>query len=88
MLNELGLWAALRMFAQEFRERSGLEVNLKIATQLESNKLDDNQRRSILLAFVDGFTHVEIAERMAAPLGSVKSWVRRGLMTLRSCLES
>ena len=52
------------------------------------DKLDDNQRRCIVLAFVDGLTHVEIAERMAAPLGSVKSWVRRGLIALRGCLES
>ncbi len=30
MLSELGLWAALRLFVQEFRERSGLRVNLQI----------------------------------------------------------
>jgi len=49
--------------------------------------LDQNQRRCILLAFVEGLTHSEIAARLPAPLGSVKSWVRRGLLTLRSCLE-
>jgi signal transduction histidine kinase len=47
MLNELGLWAALRMFVQEFRERSGLEVDLKIARQLESEKLDNNQQMAL-----------------------------------------
>jgi RNA polymerase sigma-70 factor, ECF subfamily len=51
-------------------------------------RLDDQQRRCVMLAFVDGFSHAEIAERLAAPLGSVKSWVRRGLLALRSCLES
>jgi RNA polymerase sigma-70 factor, ECF subfamily len=51
-------------------------------------QLDDNQRRSIVLAFVDGLSHAEIAERLPAPLGSVKSWVRRGLLSLRSCLDS
>jgi RNA polymerase sigma-70 factor (ECF subfamily) len=50
--------------------------------------LDDRQRRCVVLAFVDGFSHAEIAERLAAPLGSVKSWVRRGLLALRSCLEA
>jgi RNA polymerase sigma-70 factor (ECF subfamily) len=50
--------------------------------------LDDRQRRCVTLAFVDGFSHAEIAERLAAPLGSVKSWVRRGLLALRNCLES
>jgi RNA polymerase sigma-70 factor (ECF subfamily) len=50
--------------------------------------LDQQQRRCVTLAFVDGFSHVEIAQHLAAPLGSVKSWVRRGLLALRSCLES
>jgi RNA polymerase sigma-70 factor (ECF subfamily) len=50
-------------------------------------ELDENQRRCIALAFVEGFTHAEIAAHLPAPLGSVKSWVRRGLLALRSCLE-
>ena len=51
-------------------------------------ELNEDQRRCIALAFVDGLTHAEIAARLAAPLGSVKSWVRRGLIALRSCLET
>jgi RNA polymerase sigma-70 factor (ECF subfamily) len=50
--------------------------------------LDDSQRRCVVLAFVEGLSHAEIAGRLRAPLGSVKSWVRRGLLALRSCLES
>jgi RNA polymerase sigma-70 factor (ECF subfamily) len=50
--------------------------------------LDDEQRRCIVLAFVDGLSHSEIADRLTAPLGSVKSWIRRGLLTLRRCLQS
>jgi RNA polymerase sigma-70 factor (ECF subfamily) len=49
--------------------------------------LDEEQQRCILLAFVDGMSHSGIAERIKAPLGSVKSWIRRGLLSLRSCLE-
>ena len=49
--------------------------------------LEEKQRHSIVLAFVDGLSHAEIALRLAAPLGSVKSWVRRGLLSLRRCLE-
>lgn len=49
--------------------------------------LDEKQRHCVVLAFVDGFSHAEIAQRLAAPLGSVKSWVRRGLLALRRCLE-
>jgi len=50
--------------------------------------LDDQQRRCIVLAFVDGLSHSEITERIGAPLGTVKSWIRRGLLTLRGCLQS
>jgi RNA polymerase sigma-70 factor (ECF subfamily) len=49
--------------------------------------LDENQRRCVMLAFIDGYSHPEIAQRLSAPLGSVKSWVRRGLLALRRCLE-
>jgi RNA polymerase sigma-70 factor, ECF subfamily len=50
--------------------------------------LDDQQRRCIVLAFVDGLSHSEITERIEVPLGTVKSWIRRGLLTLRRCLQS
>lgn len=48
--------------------------------------LDGEQQRSIVLAFVEGLSHSEIAARLSAPLGTVKSWVRRGLLNLRKCL--
>ena len=48
--------------------------------------LDANQRRCVLLAFVEGFSHADIAKQLVAPLGSVKSWVRRGLIALKGCL--
>ena len=49
--------------------------------------LEEQQRRCVVLAYVDGMTHSEISARVAAPLGSVKSWVRRGLLSLRRCLQ-
>ena len=49
--------------------------------------LDDDQRRCIVLAFVEGLSQSQIAERVKAPLGSVKSWIRRGLRLLRRCLQ-
>jgi RNA polymerase sigma-70 factor, ECF subfamily len=50
--------------------------------------LDGEQQRCIVLAFVEGLSHSEVAERIKAPLGSVKSWIRRGLLALRRCLEA
>jgi len=50
-------------------------------------QLEENQRRSVVLAFVEGFSHADIAKRLSAPLGTVKSWVRRGLIALKGCLS-
>lgn len=50
--------------------------------------LQDEQKRSVLLAYYEGYTHQELARAMQAPLGTVKSWVRRGLARLRECLEN
>lgn len=50
------------------------------------DQLDQPKRTSILLAYVDGYTHQQIAVRLNAPLGTVKAWIRRGLISLRECL--
>jgi RNA polymerase sigma-70 factor, ECF subfamily len=49
--------------------------------------LSADQRRGIELAFVDGASHADIARATHQPLGTVKSWIRRGLASLRQCLE-
>lgn len=49
--------------------------------------LAEEQRSALLLAYYEGYTHQELASRLKAPLGTVKSWVRRGLTRLRECLD-
>ena len=49
-------------------------------------QLNENTRKCLTLAFVEGRSHDEIARVTANPLGSVKSWIRRGLMALKECL--
>lgn len=44
------------------------------------------QRDAIRTAFVDGMTYAEIADARGVPLGTMKSWVRRGLLQLRGCV--
>ena len=50
-------------------------------------RLGAAQRQSLALAFYDGLSHAEVAERLRQPLGTVKSWVRRALLMLKACLE-
>jgi len=58
------------------------------ATQLHGclDQLEQRQRDAIRTAFFDGLTYAELAERDAVPLGTMKSWVRRGLIRLKDCL--
>ena len=49
-------------------------------------RLDAPKRTSILLAYVDGYTHQQIALQLNTPLGTVKAWIRRGLLSLKECL--
>jgi RNA polymerase sigma-70 factor (ECF subfamily) len=51
------------------------------------DKLTPPQRQSVALAFFDGLSHAEVAEHLREPLGTVKSWVRRALATLKGCLD-
>jgi len=48
--------------------------------------LDAKQRQAIALAFFDGLSHAELAQHLREPLGTVKTWVRRGLRKLKACL--
>ena len=50
-------------------------------------KLSALQRQSVALAFYQGLSHAEVADQLRQPLGTVKSWVRRALLTLKSCLQ-
>lgn len=51
-------------------------------------RLPPEQAHIIGLAFFHGFSHEELAAQLQTPLGTVKSWVRRGLLQLKGCLET
>src|SRR5215831_14432402 len=50
-------------------------------------ELDARHASAIRAAFLDGATYEDLAARMNVPLGTMKSWIRRGLLKLRACLE-
>ena len=49
--------------------------------------LENRTRDIIRVAFFEGLTYSELAARVGVPLGTVKSWIRRGLQRLKACLE-
>jgi RNA polymerase sigma-70 factor (ECF subfamily) len=51
------------------------------------DELDERTRQVIRTAFFEGVTYEALSARLSTPLGTVKSWIRRGLLKLRGCLE-
>jgi len=51
------------------------------------SELDPRTAAVIRTAFFEGVTYEALAQRMETPLGTVKSWIRRGLARLKGCLE-
>ncbi|HEY2561783.1 MAG TPA: sigma-70 family RNA polymerase sigma factor [Caldimonas sp.] len=50
-------------------------------------QLSATQRQGVALAFFQGLSHAEVAAQMHQPLGTIKSWLRRSLAALKSCLQ-
>ncbi len=51
-------------------------------------ELDAERRKLIVMAFINGLSHSDMAAKLATPLGTIKSSIRRGLASLRKCLEA
>ncbi len=49
-------------------------------------RLDNKQREVVSLAYLRDLSHGELAQQLKLPLGTVKSWIRRGLDQLRACM--
>ena len=50
-------------------------------------RLDEGRQLLIKRAFLEGLSHSELASSLGQPLGSIKSSIRRGLISLRACME-
>jgi RNA polymerase sigma-70 factor (ECF subfamily) len=61
---------------------------LQSEAQLETciGRLEDGPRQAVLLAYYEGLTHADLAQRLDRPLGTIKAWVRRSLTRLKDCL--
>ncbi len=57
------------------------------ALRLCLEALDQDKRRLVLLAFMNGLSHSDLAQTLGIPLGTIKSTIRRGLAALKKCLD-
>ena len=51
-------------------------------------RLQAVERQALVLAYQHGLSHRELAAQLRKPLGTVKTWVRRGMANLRQCMEA
>ena len=61
-----------------------LATSSRLRTCLEA--IESDKRESLLLSYVAGYSHGEIAGLLGIPIGTAKSWVRRGLAALKECM--
>ena len=68
------------------------DENIRISEQRDLNyclnQLRQEPRQVIVLAYLHGFSHSELAEKLNKPVGTLKSWIRRGLKELELCLKN
>ncbi len=81
------------VYAQVADEADGPLALLSRASDARSlehcmQALSAPQRHSVALAFYDGLSHAEVAQHLRQPLGTVKSWLRRALISLKGCLDT
>ena len=73
--------------ASEEPDWTRLESDATAATLARClERLTAEQRKCLRLAYAGGHSQEQIAEALASPLGSVKSWIRRALLSLRECM--
>ena len=91
---------ALDMLRRQRHELRREEIELDLLSDTPSEQVDSlaiekclqllrtDQRECVLLAYYEGLTHPELADRLSHPIGTIKTWIRRGLEQLRQCLEA
>ena len=72
-----------------FGSKEGLyRAVLQAAVRALMSDLIPQQKKAIELAYFEGLSHTEIAETLHEPLGTVKSWIRNGLLRLKEGLQA
>ena len=74
------------LLAQSIDESSLLGERRDLSRCLQA--INPAPRQAIMLSYVYGFSHTELADKLSTPIGTLKSWIRRGLKELQQCLQN
>lgn len=77
---------ALLTLASAETERSDRGADLA-ALQRCLDELEARPRKVVMMSYVHGYTHEELAAKLEVPIGTIKSWIRRSLERLHVCLD-
>ncbi len=78
---------AYQMEKEAFATRSGGDETTKLTLQHCLNELEDTQRQCVVMAYCQGLSREELSEQLNAPVNTIKTWIRRGLLSLRKCVS-
>ncbi len=76
-----------QIFRLGAQDAESLDVAELETLRLCLGEMKDDDRNYVLLAYYEGFSREELAERFQAPVGTIKTRLRRGLIALKACLE-
>ena len=90
------VWGVIRRFSKPALSlAAALTANPMDTTQASQqawalhqclSRLENRQREVVSLAYLRDLSHSELADQLRLPLGTIKSWIRRGLEQLRTCM--
>jgi RNA polymerase sigma-70 factor (ECF subfamily) len=66
---------------------AGPSAEALTALQICLGRLDVDQRKLVVAAYLHGDSREELAERLGHPMGTIKSWLHRSLARLKACLD-
>lgn len=78
---------AYQMEKEAFATRPGSDETTKLTLQHCLKELEETQRQCVVMAYCQGLSREELSEQLNAPVNTIKTWIRRGLLSLRKCVS-
>lgn len=74
--------------SRDAEHKQGIQSEVKLTMEGALGELSETQRQALELAYFEGLTHLEIAQKLEIPMGTAKTRIRDGLKKLREVLKT